>query len=87
MNTNDQESMSYLFRLLVSRDPQKAEMEALNGLLQQARTRFRSTTEDAKSLLSVGMSKTDESLDPVEVAAWAQVATTALASDPAILLY
>ena len=87
MNTNDQESMNYLFRLLVSRDPQKAEVEALNGLLQQARTRFRSSTEDAKSLLSVGMSKTDESLDPVEVAAWAQVATTALASDPAILLY
>jgi hypothetical protein len=56
-------------------------------LLQQARTRFRSTTEDAKSLLSLGMSKFDETLDPVEVAAWTQVASTALASDPAILLY
>jgi hypothetical protein len=79
--------MNYLFRLLSSRNPKESEMKALSGLLQQARTRFRSTTEDAKSLLSLGMSKRDETLDPVEVAAWAQVTATALASDPAILLY
>jgi hypothetical protein len=79
--------MNYLFRLLSSRNPKESEMKALNGLLQQARARFRTANEDAKSLLSLGMSKRDETLDPVEVAAWAQVATTALASDPAILLY
>jgi hypothetical protein len=33
------------------------------------------------------MSKLDETLDLIEVAAWTQVASTVLASDPAILLY
>lgn len=87
LNTSDEQCMNYLFRLLSSRNPKESEMKALNGLLQQARARFRTATEDAKSLLSLGMSKRDETLDPVEVAAWAQVASTALASDPAILLY
>jgi hypothetical protein len=87
LNTSDEQCINYLFRLLASRNPKESEMKALSGLLQQARTRFRSTTEDAKSLLSLGMSKFDETLDPVEVAAWTQVASTALASDPAILLY
>jgi hypothetical protein len=87
LNASDEQRINYLFRLLASRNSKESEMRALSGLLQQARTRFRSTTEDAKNLLSLGMSKLDETLDPVEVAAWTQVASTALASDPAILLY
>jgi hypothetical protein len=87
LNASDEQRINYLFRLLASRNSKESEMRALSGLLQQARTRFRSTTEDAKSLLSLGMSKLDGTLDPVEVAAWSQVASTTLASDPAILLY
>ena len=87
LNASDEQRINYLFRLLASRNSKESEMRALSGLLQQARTRFRSTTEDAKSLLSLGMSKLDETLDPIEVAAWTQVASTVLASDPAILLY
>ena len=87
LEKNDAQGLNFLFRLLVSREPKEAEEKALTGLLEQARSRFGESVEDAKSLLSTGMALVDNSLDPVEVAAWSQVVSTVLASDPVILLY
>jgi hypothetical protein len=84
---DDAQGLNFLFRLLVSRGPKEAEEKALVELLGQARTRFGESVEDANSLLSTGMALVDNSLDPVEVAAWSQVVSTVLASDPVILLY
>ena len=84
---DDAQGLNFLFRLLVSREPKEAEEKALVGLLGQARSRFGESVEDANSLLSTGMALVDNSLDPVEVAAWSQVVSTVLASDPVILLY
>ena len=76
-----------LFSLLTSRKPKTVEATALSELLGQAKNRFSKSPEDAKEILSQGLSSKDESLQPAEVAAWTQVAATVLASDPAILLY
>jgi hypothetical protein len=83
----DNARMEYLFSLLTSRKPKTAEATALSELLGQAKSRFSKSPEDAKEILSQGLSSKDESLQPAEVAAWTQVAATVLASDPAILLY
>ena len=83
----DNARMEYLFSLLTSRKPKAAEATALSELLGQAKSRFAKSPEDADEILSQGLSSKDESLQPVEVAAWTQVAATVLASDPAILLY
>ena len=48
---------------------------------------FAGKAEDAEALLRIGDAPRDPDLDPKEVAAWAQVAGTALASDLSILLY
>jgi len=50
-------------------------------------TRYQSAKEDALALLSTGNSPRNEALNPAEVAAWSQVATTVLASDVALLLH
>jgi hypothetical protein len=83
----DNVRMEYLFSLLTSRKPKTAEATALSELLGQAKSRFAKSPEDAKEILSQGLSPKDESLQSAEVAAWTQVAATVLASDPAILLY
>ena len=83
----DNARMEYLFSLLTSRKPKTVEATALSELLGQAKSRFTNSPEDAKEILSQGLSSKDESLQPAEVAAWTQVAATVLASDPAILLY
>ena len=51
------------------------------------RARYRDAPEDAEALLSVGDAPRDQDLNDAELAAWAQVVVTVLASDVAILLY
>ena len=83
----DNARIEYLFSLLTSRKPKAVEATALSELLGQAKDRFAESPEDAKEILSQGLSAKDDSLQSAEVAAWTQVAATVLASDPAILLY
>ena len=83
----DIKRIEYLFQLLVSRNPSEVERDALFSLLDNARNRFSKSKESADFLVSVGLASTDASLKPDEVAAWTQVSSTILASDPVILLY
>ena len=84
---DDGARLDLLFRLLASRKPSKTERLACEKLLQSQRIRFADKGEEAEALCKVGNAPRDPGLDPKEVAAWTQVAGTALASDLAILLY
>ena len=84
---DDQHRIDFLFQMLASRKPTRIERDALVTLLDSARNRFSNTPESADSLLSIGLAKLDSSLDSRDVAAWTQVSSTILASDPVILLY
>ena len=83
----DDARLDLLFTLVASRKPSATEREACSKLLQSQRKRLAGKAEDAEALLRIGGMRPDPDLDPVEVAAWAQVAGTALASDLSILLY
>jgi len=83
----DDARLDLLFTLVASRKPSVTEREACSKLLQSQRNRLADKAEDADALLKIGDAPKDPDLDPKEVAAWAQVAGTALASDLSILLY
>ena len=84
---HDKNRIDFLFQILASRKPTKIEHDALASLLNSAKSRFSNSIESADSLLSIGLAKLDSSLDSRDVAAWTQVSSTVLASDPVILLY
>ena len=84
---DDKHRIDFLFQILASRKPSQIEHDALVGLLDSAKNRFSNSAESAESLLSIGLAKLDTSLDSRDVAAWTQVSSTLLASDPVILLY
>ncbi|NND97133.1 MAG: DUF1553 domain-containing protein [Pirellulaceae bacterium] len=88
----DSERLTQLFKLLSCREPNDAETTACMNLLAEMKKRYAASPQDAEQLLSIGEAASDHeqdgaSLDPVEQAAWTQVAATVLASDVAILLY
>ena len=83
----DDARLDLLFTLVASRKPSVTEREACSKLLHSQRNRLSDKAEDADALLKIGDAPKDPDLDPKEVAAWAQVAGTALASDLSILLY
>ena len=83
---DDDSRMDLLFTLAASRPPTDAERTACDTLLEKMQARYQSAKEDALALLSTGNSPRNEMLNPAEVAAWSQVATTVLASDVALLL-
>ena len=84
---DDAERLNLLFTLLACRNPTDSERAACTGLLEKMRARYAGAEKDARALLSAGDAARDETLDPVEHAAWTQVAVTVLASDVAILVY
>jgi hypothetical protein len=84
---DDKHRIDFLFQILASRKPSQIEHDALASLLDSAKNRFSNNAESADSLLSIGLAKLDSSLDSRDVAAWTQVSSTLLASDPVILLY
>lgn len=62
------------FRMVTSRYPTAREAEILRAALDQHLASFKARPEDAKLAISYGESKPDETLDPVELAAWTMVA-------------
>lgn len=84
---DDAARLDRLFVLLASRPPSAPESTACINLLTSMRERYSAAEADAVALLKTGEAPRDETLSPVDVAAWTQVAMTLLASDLAILLY
>ena len=83
----DSDRINYLFQLLTCRDAGEKEQKACSILIKQLRDRYTKSPDDAGRLLAIGEAKIPSELSPVELAVWAQLATTVLASDVAILLY
>ncbi|MCH2161350.1 MAG: DUF1549 and DUF1553 domain-containing protein, partial [Phycisphaerales bacterium] len=75
---SDRERMAMAMREAVSRAPTESELAVLETLLENGRTQFAQAPDDARALLSIGASPIDPDHDPVELAAWSQVARAVL---------
>ena len=70
--------LAWAFSTATSRAGQPDELAVLQRALVRERAHFAANPDDAARLLAVGEAPRDASLDPVEHAAWAQVATLLL---------
>jgi hypothetical protein len=86
-SSNKLERLTFLFKLTACRPPNATERRACLKLLGEMQKRFSRSVTDVKKLLAIGDAKTNDELDPVDLAAWTQLAATVLASDLAILVY
>jgi hypothetical protein len=78
------ERINLAFRLAVARPPTAKELAVLQGVFQTQREAFRRDQAAALKILTIGESKKDEQLDPVELAAWTTVANVILNLDETI---
>jgi hypothetical protein len=67
----DESRIEWVFRSLLARGPGDAEQAVLTNSLARLRREFGADPQSAAALLVVGEAPRDESLDPVEHAAWA----------------
>ena len=81
---DDRARLTFLFRLATSRAPAAAELDALTAGLADVRARFQGDIEAAKSLISVGETQADGTMDPAELAAWTLVGNTLLNLDEVV---
>ena len=72
------------FRLVMGRESQSAELRVLVNGWRRMESSFRADHSGAESLHTVGEAKGDPALDPVELAAYATVASTLLNLDETI---
>ena len=84
---DDDARLDRAYKLLSCRPPTDKERSTCLTLLESMRKRYAAAKEDALALLAAGDAPRDESINPTELAAWTQLATTILASDATILLY
>ena len=78
------ERVRYAFKLATSRIPAEQETAALIHLFERQKLRYGAIKEDAVKLLSHGEAKRNEALDPVELAAWTNVASMILNLDETV---
>jgi len=76
--------ITYGFRLVSSRKPHAGELALLQKAYKRALTQYRGDPQAAKTLLSVGDSSRDPSLDLADHAAWTTVARIIMNLDEAI---
>ncbi len=69
--STDESRAAYAFRLATARQPNAEEQGILTQRLDTLRTHYRNQTEAAAQLIQVGESPRDDSLDPIEHAAFA----------------
>ena len=67
--------------------PDTEELALVRGLLDRERKVYRGDAAAATALLGVGIAPRDESLDPVELAAWTATARAVLNLHEAIARY
>jgi len=72
------------FRLVLARSPAADERQVLLESVSRLRREFGANVEDAKKLLRTGESKCDETLDPVEHAAYTALCSAILNIDEAL---
>ena len=82
--TTAQERIGYGFELATARRPRAAEASVLHQTFQQFLDGYQTAPDEALELLSEGESERDETLDAVELASYAGVASLILNLDEAI---
>ncbi|QDV68497.1 Planctomycete cytochrome C [Rosistilla carotiformis] len=75
---DDQQRIRQAFQRVLCRDPNAQEIEQVAALLAEERARFAASPRDAQAAVSVGEWPPAVEIDPVEQAAWMQVATLLL---------
>jgi len=78
------ERVTYAYRRALSRKPNAAEIKVLTAAYEQRLAAYRKNLDSAKTLLEIGESKRNESLDVAEHAAWTNVARILLNLDETI---
>jgi hypothetical protein len=78
------ERLERAFRAATARRPAADELEALLASLEDLRARYRQDPEAARQLAKVGESAPPAGIDPVELAAYAGVASLILNLDETI---
>jgi hypothetical protein len=71
--TDDAERIDFAFHLALCHAPDDFERQVLLGLLEPARSRYRTDPAAAQQLIAIGDAPVGRALDPVELAAWMQV--------------
>ena len=84
---DDKSRLNHLYKILACRPSLPRESKACLDLLATMKKRYASSTEEANALLSTGEAPINSELNPAELAAWTQVATTVLATDVALSLF
>lgn len=74
----DDQRIEAAFHRAVARPAKPAEIQSLKNFLAEQRATFRTNTDDAAKSLKSGFSPTATGIDPVELAAWTQVARVVL---------
>jgi hypothetical protein len=77
-STNDTERVRRAFRLCLARDPRPEEVKIVLPMITRELARYRANPQSAALVLSNGESPCDQAFDPVEHAAWTQIASMIL---------
>ena len=85
--TSDDDRIAFLWRQVLSRRPDAAELTLAKGLLARRRDEYKTDPEAANKLLTVGIAPLDTTLDPPELAAWTSAARAVLNLHEAIARY
>jgi hypothetical protein len=76
--------ISFIFKLLASREPTKQEMAALTDLYNDQKTQYAREPEMAAQLIHIGESKADPALPAVDLAAFTVISQTVLNLDATV---
>ncbi len=76
--------IAFVFRMATARKPSAREIAVLRELFNQQLANYRKDLKSAESLLRIGESASDATMDPAELAAWTMVASAILNLDETI---
>jgi hypothetical protein len=76
--------LTHGFRLLLARNPNPKELQVLTAAVERSIQDFTKDSEAAKELLTLGEAKSDDKLNPAELAAYTTVASTLINLDETI---
>jgi len=83
----DDDRIAFLWKRVLSRPPDAAELALAGGLLTRRRDEYKAAPRLADELLAVGIAPHDETLSDVELAAWTAAARAVLNLHEAIARY
>ncbi len=75
---DDLKRIRWEWRRVLDRNPQPAEANVLETLLEKHRKQYTADTKAAEAILSIGISPRPANVDPVELAAWTSVSRVLL---------